>query len=116
MQSTGHASTHAESLVPIQGSAITYAMGNPFQFRVVLPKQLYRERVPSPASSDFEHPRCEKYPYSAYPNATASQHVSCMQIKTMEVPCVQILENFSASSPFLGLAFLQQPNQHPLSI
>src|SRR3954467_2719443 len=26
MQSTGHASTHAWSLVPIQGSAITYAI------------------------------------------------------------------------------------------
>src|SRR4051812_40639868 len=26
MQSTGHASTHAESLVPMQGSAITYAI------------------------------------------------------------------------------------------
>jgi hypothetical protein len=26
MQSTGHASTHAVSLVPMQGSAITYAI------------------------------------------------------------------------------------------
>src|SRR5258706_2791836 len=28
MQSTGHASMHAASLVPMQGSAITYAMGD----------------------------------------------------------------------------------------
>src|SRR4029450_13763098 len=30
MQSTGHSSTHALSFTSIQGSAMTYAMGEPF--------------------------------------------------------------------------------------
>jgi hypothetical protein len=34
MQSTGQASTHAVSLVPIQGSAITYAIGSPHSLMV----------------------------------------------------------------------------------
>src|ERR1700744_2134931 len=36
MQSTGHASVHARSLVPMQGSAITYAISYPSPSSFVL--------------------------------------------------------------------------------
>src|ERR1035437_9855456 len=51
MQSTGHASTHAVSLVPIQGSAITYAIvfafsGTPADDYETQPKTLDSNKQP----------------------------------------------------------------------
>jgi hypothetical protein len=46
MQSTGHTSTHELSFVPMQGSAITYAMGSEFFLCEFGGRQLY-EGVPA---------------------------------------------------------------------
>src|SRR6266705_2974575 len=64
MQSTGHASTHAVSFVPIQGSAITYAISPPLlplYFKLLLssrlskPEEEVRMVAPSVPRYDLEH-------------------------------------------------------------